>query len=289
MPRLTRGGADVADWPAAGALHPCIGGAEAGNGEAMPARHDRPVDDLAVGRLLRLARSRRRLRQADVARIAGVHQGTVSLAERGQLGALTIRTTRAIAAALEIGLQFEPRSRGPGLDRLRDAGHAAAVEAVAAELARHGWDVLIEVGFSRYGERGSVDVIGWRATECALLIVEVKTSLVDLQATLGAIDRKRRIVPGELSRERGWRPTAIGVALVVVDSSTARDVVTRHRSIFDSAFPSRTVAMRHWLESPTGDLRGLWFLRPTRRVRTTGRIESSPALPGASRVRPRRS
>ena len=184
------------------------------------------MDDLAVGRLLRLARSRRRLRQAVVARIAGVHQGTVSLAERGQVGALTIRTTRAIAAALEIGLQFEPRSRGPALDRLRDAGHAAAVEAVAAELARHGWDVLIEVGFSRYGERGSVDVIGWRATECALLIVEVKTSLVDLQATLGAIDRKRRIVPGELSRERGWRPTAIGVALVVVDSSTARDVVT---------------------------------------------------------------
>jgi transcriptional regulator with XRE-family HTH domain len=255
----------------------------------MPVRHDRPVDDLAVGRLLRLARSRRRLRQADVARIAGIHQGTVSLAERGQLSALTVRTTRAIAAALQIGLQFEPRWRGPALDRLRDAGHAAAVEAVAAELARHGWDVLIEVGFSRYGERGSVDVIGWRATECALLIVEVKTSLVDLQATLGAIDRKRRIVPGELSRERGWRPAAIGVALVVVDSSTARDVVTRHRSIFDSAFPSRTVAVRHWLESPTGALRGLWFLRPTHRVRTTGRIESSPALPGASRVRPRRS
>jgi hypothetical protein len=53
---------------------------------------------------------------------------------------------------------------------------------------------------------------------------------------------------------------------------------------------------RHWLESltgelrgQTGDLRGLWFLRPTRKVRTTGRIESSPTLPGTSRVRPRRS
>jgi len=201
---------------------------------------------------------------------------------------LTVRTTRAIAAALEIGLPFEPRWRGPALDRLRDAGHAAAVEAVAAELARHGWDVLIEVGFSRYGERGSVDVAGWRATDCALLIVEVKTSLVDLQATLAAIDRKRRIVPRELLRERGWRPTAVGVALVVVDSSTARDVIVRHRSIFDSAFPSRTVAVRHWLESPTGDLRGLWFLRVTRRVRATERTEPSLALPGASRVRPSR-
>ena len=247
------------------------------------------MDDLAVGRLFRLARGRRQLRQADVARIAGVHQGTVSLAERGQLAALTVRTTRAIAAALEIGLQFEPRWRGPALDRLRDAGHAAAVEAVTAELARHSLDVFIEVGFSRYGERGCVDVVGWRATDDTLLIVEVKTSLVDLQATLAAIDRKRRIVPGELSRDRGWRPTAIGVVLVVVDSSTARDVVTRHRSIFDSAFPSRTIAVRHWLESPTGDLRGLWFLRPTRTVGSTGRIGSSPALSRASRVRPRRS
>jgi transcriptional regulator with XRE-family HTH domain len=255
----------------------------------MSARHDRTVNDLAVGRLLRLARGRRRLRQADVARIAGVHQGTVSLAERGQLGALTVRTGRSIASALEIDLQFEPRWRGPALDRLRDAGHAAAVEAVAGELARHGWDVLIEVGFSRYGERGCVDVLGWRADRRALLIVEVKTSLVDLQATLGAIDRKRRIVPGELARERGWRPAATGVVLVVVDSSTARDVAARHRSTFESALPGRTVAVRHWLESPTGDLRGLWFLRPTHGVRATGRIESSPAPRGGSRVRPRRS
>lgn len=247
------------------------------------------MDDLAVGRLLRLARGRRRLRQADVGRIAGVHQATVSLAERGQLRSLTVRTTRAIAAALEIELQFEPRWRGPALERLRDAGHAAAVEAVTTDLGRHGWDVLVEIGFSHFGERGSADVIGWRAADRALLIIEVKTSLVDLQATLAAIDRKRRILPGALARERGWRPLAIGVVLVVVDSSTARDAIARHRSIFDSAFPSRTVAVRRWLESPAGDLRGLWFLRGTGQVRAMGRAGSSPAASGATRVRPRRA
>lgn len=120
---------------------------------------------------------------------------------------------------------------------------------------------------------------------------------------LGALARPLRFLAhhGEVNAARGnpeamrgraarrWRPTATGVALVVVDSSTVRDVVTRHRSIFDSAFPSRTVAVRQWLESPRGDLRGLWFLRPTRRVRATGRIEASPVLAGASRVRPRHS
>ena len=34
--------------------------------------------------------------------------------------------------------------------------------------------------------------------------------------------------------------------------------------------------------------RGPWFLRPTRRVRTTRRIELSSAVPGATRVRPSR-
>jgi transcriptional regulator with XRE-family HTH domain len=247
------------------------------------------MDDLAVGRLFRLVRGRRRLRQVDVARIAGAHQGTVSLAERGRFSAMTVRMARSIAAALEVELQFEPRGRGPMLERLRDAGHAAAVETVAAELGRHGWAVLVEVGFSRYGERGSVDLIGWRAPEHALLIVEVKTSLVDLQATLAAIDRKRRIVPSELARERGWRPTAVGVALAVVDSSTAREVVARHRSIFDAALPGRTVEVRHWLERPAGDLRSVWFLRSTRSVRGTGRVERPPAFQGSSRVRLRRS
>ena len=54
--------------------------------------------------------------------------------------------------------------------------------------------------------------------------------------------------------------------------------------------------MRDWLErpgrGPSRPGRGpsrLWFLRHTRRVRAIGRIESSPALPGASRVRRCRS
>jgi transcriptional regulator with XRE-family HTH domain len=247
------------------------------------------VDDLAVGRLIRLARERRHLRQADVAAIAGVHQGTVSLAERGQLRLLTIRTARAIAAALEVELRFEPRWRGPALERLRDSGHAAAVEAVAADVGGRGWDVLVEVGFNHFGERGSADLIGWRADDRALLIVEVKTTLVDLQATLAAIDRKRRILPGVLARERGWRPAAVGVVLVVVDSSTAREVVARHRSIFESAFPSRTVAVRRWLDTPGGNLRGIWFLRRTQPVRAMGRTGSTPVSPISARVRPQRT
>jgi transcriptional regulator with XRE-family HTH domain len=247
------------------------------------------VDDLAVGRLIRLARGRRHLRQADIAAIAGVHQGTVSLAERGQLRLLTIRTARAIAAALEVELRFEPRWRGPALERLRDSGHAASVEAVAADVGGRGWDVLVEVGFNHFGERGSADLVGWRADDRALLIVEVKTTLVDLQATLAAIDRKRRILPGVLARERGWRPAAIGVVLVVVDSSTAREVVARHRSIFDSTFPSKTVAVRRWLDTPGENLRGIWFLRRTQPVRAMGRTRSTPVSPTSARVRRQRS
>jgi hypothetical protein len=93
-----------------------------------------------------------------------------------------------------------------------------------------------------------------------------------------------------------WPPRGARVALVVADSSTARDVVARHRSIFDSTFPSRTVAMRPWLESPTGDLlvpigdlRGVWFFRATHTVRAMGGSscrQRSRALHGSGRSAP---
>ncbi len=196
------------------------------------------MNDLAFGRLLRLVRARRGIRQADVAAKAGVHQATVSLVERGQLDGLTVRTVRSICAALEIEVSLDPRWRGPALDRLRDAAHASIVERVAFVLRARGWEVVVEFSFNRYGERGSVDLVGWHAPTRTLLIVEVKTALVDLQDLLGTLDRKRRVVPLELARERGWRATQVGVILAARATSSSRRIVQRHAATFGAALPS---------------------------------------------------
>lgn len=104
--------------------------------------------------------------------------------------------------------------RSPEVDRLRDRLHAAMVEEVATMLSGLGWQMAPEHSFSVYGERGSADLLAWHSLTGALLIIEIKTRLWDLQHTLVALNRKRRVLPGLAARELGWRAQASGVVLI---------------------------------------------------------------------------
>jgi hypothetical protein len=63
------------------------------------------------------------------------------------------------------------------------------------------------VSFSRYGERGSIDVLAWHPRRRALAVFEVKSVTPDMQAMFVGLDRKGRLAPG-IARERGWEPAA---------------------------------------------------------------------------------
>ena len=39
-----------------------------------------------------------------------------------------------------------------------------------------------------------------------------------------------------------------------------RHLIERHPATFRAAFPQRQAEVRHWIESPDGDLRGILFL-----------------------------
>ena len=93
--------------------------------------------------------------------------------------------------------------QGEALDRLRDERHAAIVERVLRLLTAEGWIARTEVSFSEYGERGSIDVFALHPKVGALLVIEVKSAVPDLQATLSNLDRKTRLAPG-LARALGW-------------------------------------------------------------------------------------
>ena len=84
-------------------------------------------------------------------------------------------------------VELVARWRGGDLDRMVNARHAALHEAVALLFARHsGWTTAPEVSFSIYGERGAIDVLAWHAARRALLVVELKSEIVDVQGMLGA-------------------------------------------------------------------------------------------------------
>ncbi len=129
-------------------------------------------------------------------------------------------------------------------------------------LRENAWEVLVEYSFNHYGDRGSVDIVGWHTETRTLLIIEVKSRLADVQDLHAKMDRKCRVVPPLLARERGWRALSVGRVLVVVDTTTIRRTVQRYAGTFDAALLERTIGVRRWLRRPAGSIAGIWFLPP---------------------------
>jgi transcriptional regulator with XRE-family HTH domain len=156
-----------------------------------------------IGRVLRAIRLHLRFSQQAVAAKAGISQSVYSRAERGELGGMTVDSLDRVASALGAKLIIDIGYRGGLGDRLVDAAHAALADLVVRVLDRGGWQIELEFGFNVFGERGSVDFLAWHAATRTLLIVEVKSRLLDLQDMLIAIARKLRLVPDVVREQRG--------------------------------------------------------------------------------------
>jgi transcriptional regulator with XRE-family HTH domain len=219
------------------------------------------VDTVAFGRGFKALRLRRHLRQDDLADEAGVSRGAIARIEQGHADRVTVETLEKVARPLGARVVCRLTWNGEGLDRLLDADHATIVEEIVRFLTASGWLVATEVSFNIWGERGSIDVLAFHAGTRILLVIEVKSVVPDVQATLVTLDRKERLA-FEIARARGWDATVVGRLLVVRDSRTARRRVEQHAATFGAAFPDRARAIRTWLArpDPRRPLRGLWFL-----------------------------
>ena len=65
------------------------------------------------------------------------------------------------------------------------------------------WEVAVEVTFSIYGERGSIDVFAFHPIQHVVAVNEVKASVGEAGNTVLGIDRKSRLAP-QIARDRGW-------------------------------------------------------------------------------------
>jgi hypothetical protein len=163
---------------------------------------------------------------------------------------MPLATIQAVAGALELSIDLRLRSRDGDIDRLVNSRHAALAEAVIAWIVPFGgWAVRAEVSFSIFGERGIIDLVAWHEATRALLVIELKTGIVDVGETIGTFDRKIRLA-ARVAADLGWRPVQIGAALIVAGSATNRRGVAAHRGTFRSAYPDGIVALRSWLRAP---------------------------------------
>jgi transcriptional regulator with XRE-family HTH domain len=233
------------------------------------------MDLVRIGAAFRAVRHRLGWRQRDVAVRAGVSTATVSRIERGLAGSFALATIERIAAVLEIRLDVITRWRGGELDRMLAAGHAGMHDAVARLLTESGWTFASECTFSVFGERGSIDILAFHPPSGSLLVIELKTQLVDVSELLAAVDRYRRLAPA-LGRERGWEVRAVSVWVVMLESRTNRRRVAAHASVLRQAYPADGRQVGAWLRAPVGTLSALSFLPA---------LHPQTRRPGARRVR----
>jgi len=215
------------------------------------------------------------MRQEDVAIGAGVSRQFVSSVERGMIRHTDIERLESVCRALGAELDVRVRWRGEGLDLLLDEAHADLVNRMVGILHAEGWVANVEVTFNEYGERGSIDVLGWHENTKTLLVVEVKSVVADAQATLMPLDRKARLAP-KLGQRLGWEARAASRLLVVWDASVNRRRLARLEATFATAFPLRGRSVRRWLRRPLGTVSGLLFVSNatagSARRRATGRF-----------------
>jgi transcriptional regulator with XRE-family HTH domain len=245
------------------------------------------MDDLAVGRVFRELRLRLGLPQRVVAQRAGISAGSYSDIERGKIERVALRRLRRVASVLEVRLVLEPRWRGAALDRVLSSRHAAMTETVTRMLIESGWEVRPEVSFNHFGERGVVDIAAWRPEQRALLLVELKTELVNPNDLLAVTDRRRRLAE-TIVAPFGWRPIVVGQWVVIAASRTNQRRLAEHRAALRAAFPADGRSVDGWLAKPERPISALWFLphfdatsvrrrlAPRLRVRGTGASVGRP-------------
>lgn len=179
----------------------------------------------------------------------------ISSVEHGTIDGVSMGFLRRIFAALGVTLRLDLGWRGPELDRLLDADHASFAEAWKRRLERDGWLVRPEASFNVYGDRGRIDLLAFHPVLGVLLVVEIKTKIVDLQGLLGPLDIKARVAAGVAARF-GWRAKHVVRCLVIAEDRTNRRRVAEHSALL-AAFALRGRPALAWLRKPETTVEGL--------------------------------
>lgn len=228
-------------------------------------------EDERIGLLLRAIRRRVGYTQAQLSVAAGVPREDVIKIERGRAGEVRLERTRRVFAALGGRARVTAWWNGATADRLVDERHAALVERALRVYVKRGWQAAVEVTYSEWGERGSIDLLAGHANTRSTVVNEIKTSFGSLEDTNRQLDVKVRLAAKLVEERFGWRPRATSRVLVLPADDTLRRVVARHRATMDSAYPARSREVRAWIRHPSGVLRGIWFLSEVANADTVSR------------------
>ena len=215
-----------------------------------------------IGRIVRMLRVRQRLTQAELAARAGVTRRAVWMVELGRARDQPLRTVEAICNTLGARVELRLQWNGPELDRMLDEHHAALGSSVKRRLERWGWVVRVKVSFSRYGERGRIDLLAWHPRAGIVVVIELKTALVDIQALIGGLDMKARLAR-HVAQQFGWEVRSVVPAVVFAEDRAIRKRLGQFETLFDR-FAVRGRPATSWMRTPDGVVPSglIWFATP---------------------------
>ncbi len=215
------------------------------------------MEDAQLGARIKAVRVKLRRTQANVARQARVRPIDISHLERGALDDVPLPMMRRIASALGMWIELKPKWQGIELDRLASGAHDSLQRAVIERFARlSGWLAVPEVTYSIFGERGAIDVLAWHDATHSLLVIELKTVVVDVGEVVRTMDQRRRLAT-EIAAGRGWHATSTSTWQVLTDTRTNRRHVEQHAALLRRPGTIDGQAMRAWLRQPSGAVSAL--------------------------------
>lgn len=218
------------------------------------------MDDQRAGQIFRALRQRKGWRQQDLGDRAGVSDTMIARIERGAFASIPLGKIRHFAETLGARFDTIVRWQGADLGRLLDARHAAMHEMMAGLLGGlDGWQFEPEVSFSIYGERGIIDILAWHPGRRMLLVIELKTEIVEVSGLLGSMDQRRRLARTIAMRHQ-WDAAEVSTWVVVADSRTNRRAVAAHARVLGAKMPLDGRGIGHWLRDPSSRVDALSFL-----------------------------
>ncbi len=221
---------------------------------ALEAERANREQAVRLGAQGRSARIRRRLTQQQLGDLVGLSQSTVSRAERGLGGGLTLDAWQRLAIAVGIRLHVT-MPRDP-LEETADAGHLAIQEFVLRLGRAAGFTGTFELPTRPAEPWRSIDVGLVPATGRCLVVVECWNTIGDIGASARASSRKR--AEAEAAAAARWGPAArASLVWVVRASARNRRLVQRYPEVFATRFPGSSRRWVAWLtaggEPPTED------------------------------------
>jgi transcriptional regulator with XRE-family HTH domain len=185
---------------------------------------------------------------SELARRVGLSASTVPRIENRRLDGLSVATAGRILEELGVAFEFRPAFVADPPQQ-RDAAHARCSAYVRRRLEGRGWEVAQEVEVGSARSRGWIDVLAFERSRGAVLVVEIKTELMNVGAVQRNMSWYEREAWGAAKRQR-WHPRRVTGLVLLLATEANEGSIRANRELMKQWCPVRAIEMDGWLRDP---------------------------------------